>query len=157
LAQYIRFEHSICGAEWLEEEGKWKLLVKGPDGQVKEDICDVFLNAGGVLKYGNPEINPQICYFQETNIANSNFRYPNIEGLWTFKGKLMHTANWDNEYDLKDKRVAVIGAGSSGAQVIPSILPRVKKLHSFVKSPTWITAGFAQRFAGPDGGNFSCR
>jgi cation diffusion facilitator CzcD-associated flavoprotein CzcO len=68
----------------------------------------------------------------------------------------MHTANWDNECDLRDKRVAVIGAGSSGAQVIPTILPLVKKLHSFVKSPTWITAGFAQRFAGPDGGNFSC-
>lgn len=92
----------------------------------------------------------------ETKFTDSNFRYPDIEGLWTFRGKLMHTANWDNKYDLKDKRVAVIGAGSSAAQVIPSIIPLVKKLHSFIKSPTWITAGFAQRFAGPDGGNFSC-
>jgi cation diffusion facilitator CzcD-associated flavoprotein CzcO len=50
LTQYIKFEHSICGTEWLEEDGKWKVSVKGPDGLVKVEICDVFLNAGGVLK-----------------------------------------------------------------------------------------------------------
>lgn len=74
----------------------------------------------------------------------------------TFKGKLMHTARWDKTYDLKNKRVVVIGAGSSAAQLVPNIQPLVKELHNFIKSPTWITAGFAQRFAGPDGGNFHC-
>lgn len=68
----------------------------------------------------------------------------------------MHTAAWDTEYNLKDKKVMVIGAGSSAAQVVPNIQPHVRELHSFIKSPTWITAGFAQRFAGPDGGNFQC-
>jgi cation diffusion facilitator CzcD-associated flavoprotein CzcO len=76
--------------------------------------------------------------------------------LPTFKGKLMHTARWDKTYDLKNKRVVVIGAGSSAAQFVPNIQPLVKELHNFIKSPTWITAGFAQRFAGPDGGNFHC-
>ena len=69
----------------------------------------------------------------------------------------MHTARWDNSYDMKGKKVVVIGAGSSAAQVVPNIQPHVEKLHSFVKSPTWITAGFAQRFAGPNGGNFECK
>jgi len=50
--------------------------------------------------------------------------------------------------------VAVIGAGSSGIQLVSSIQKDVKKLYAWVKSPTWITAGFAQRFAGKDGGNF---
>lgn len=68
----------------------------------------------------------------------------------------MHTARWDKTYDLKNKRVVVIGAGSSAAQLVPNIQPLVKELHNFIKSPTWITAGFAQRFAGPDGGNFHC-
>ena len=94
---------------------------------------------------------------RSTHQWDSNFRYPNIDGLHTFKGKLMHTARWDPEVDLKGKKVAVIGAGSSAAQVVPNILPHVKSMHCFVKSPTWITAGFAQRFAGPDGGNFACK
>lgn len=68
----------------------------------------------------------------------------------------MHTAQWDTEYDLTGKKVGVIGAGSSAAQVVPSIQPIVSELHSFVKSPTWITAGFAQKYAGPDGGNLQC-
>lgn len=89
-------------------------------------------------------------------MQRSNFRLPNIDGLTSFKGKLMHTAHWDNEYSLKGKRVAVIGAGSSAAQVVPNILPIVEGLHCFIKSPTWITAGFAQKYAGPDGGNFTC-
>ncbi len=69
----------------------------------------------------------------------------------------MHTANWDRSCDLTGKRVVVIGAGSSAAQVVPSIVGHVESLHVIVKSPTWITAGFAQKFAGPDGRNFSCR
>lgn len=50
LMQYIKLEHSIIGAEWLEEQGKWQVLVKGPDGKTMEDTCDIFMNAGGVLK-----------------------------------------------------------------------------------------------------------
>ncbi|KAL1865924.1 hypothetical protein VTK73DRAFT_5008 [Phialemonium thermophilum] len=133
LMRFIKLSHSVSGAEWSDEEGKWTITVRGPDGEIIEDSCDIFLNGGGIL---------------------NNFRYPDIQGLHEFKGKLMHTARWDNGFDLSGKRVAVIGAGSSAAQVVPSIQPIVKELHSFIKSPTWITAGFAQRFAGPDGGNF---
>jgi cation diffusion facilitator CzcD-associated flavoprotein CzcO len=68
----------------------------------------------------------------------------------------MHTARWDEAFDLKDKKVAVIGAGSSAAQVVPSIEPLAKEMYCFIRSPTWITAGFAQRFASPTGGNFAC-
>lgn len=35
----------------------------------------------------------------------------------------MHSARWDNDYDLKGKKVAVIGGGSSAVQIIPSIQP----------------------------------
>ncbi|KAJ9157859.1 FAD/NAD-P-binding domain-containing protein [Pleurostoma richardsiae] len=133
LMRFIKLNHSVKGADWSEDEGKWHITVEGPGGGAIQDTCDVFLNGGGIL---------------------NNFRYPNIQGLHDFKGKLMHTARWDNDYDLKGKRVVVIGAGSSAAQVVPSIQPIVKQLHEFIKSPTWITAGFAQRFAGLDGGNF---
>lgn len=41
----------------------------------------------------------------------------------------MHTARWDRDYDLTGKRVLNIGIGSSGVQVIPSIISKVKELH----------------------------
>jgi cation diffusion facilitator CzcD-associated flavoprotein CzcO len=66
----------------------------------------------------------------------------------------MHSATWDKDIDLKDKEIAILGTGSSAAQILPSLQPIVKKVYSFNRSPTWITAGFAQKFAGSNGGNF---
>lgn len=79
-----------------------------------------------------------------------------MKGLQTFQGKLYHTADYDESADLLGQRVAVVGIGSSGVQIIPSIADKVSKLYCWVRSPTWITAGFAQKYAGPDGNNFEC-
>lgn len=51
--------------------------------------------------------------------------------------------------------MAVIGIGSSGVQVISSITDKVSKLYTWIRTPTWITAGFAQKYAGPNGANFA--
>lgn len=69
----------------------------------------------------------------------------------------MHTARYDDKLDLKGKKVAVIGSGSSGIQVVSTIQKDVKELYTWVRSPTWITDGFAQKFAGEGGGNFNCK
>lgn len=60
--------------------------------------------------------------------SSSEWKWPNIPGLDTFEGKLMHSAAWDGQYDLKGKRVAVIGGGSSSVQIVPSIQPRKCKV-----------------------------
>ncbi|EXK27312.1 hypothetical protein FOMG_16130 [Fusarium oxysporum f. sp. melonis 26406] len=43
----------------------------------------------------------------------SKWNWPKIVGLDKFKGKLVHTAAWDTSLDWSDKRVAIIGNGSS--------------------------------------------
>ncbi len=65
-------------------------------------------------------------------------KLPNIPGLAEFAGKTMHTARWDHDYDLTDKRVAVIGTGASAVQVVPSIAPKVRQLSVFQRTPIWI-------------------
>ena len=45
-------------------------------------------------------------------------REPNIPGIKDFQGKMMHSARWDWTYDLKGKKVAVIGNGRH----IPSLV-----------------------------------
>jgi cation diffusion facilitator CzcD-associated flavoprotein CzcO len=51
---------------------------------------------------------------------------PDIKGLHSFEGILAHTAKYDENIDLKGKRVAVIGSGSSGIQLIAEIQKYVK-------------------------------
>jgi cation diffusion facilitator CzcD-associated flavoprotein CzcO len=61
---------------------------------------------------------------------------------------MLHSANWDSNVDLKGKTVAVIGSGSSAMQIVPNILPEVKDLKCFIRSKSWVTAGFGSNFAG---------
>lgn len=49
-----------------------------------------------------------------------------------------------------------MGTGSSGVQIVANIQSEVAKLYTWIRSPTWMTAGFAQKFAGPNGSNFDC-
>lgn len=46
-----------------------------------------------------------------------------MEGIADFKGKLLHSARWDNSYSFEGKKVAVIGNGSSGVQIVPNLGP----------------------------------
>ena len=49
IERYVKYRHQIKHAQWEEGEGKWKLRVES-GGIVFDDSCDIFINAGGVLK-----------------------------------------------------------------------------------------------------------
>ena len=52
LRKYIKLHHSIDRAEWNQESGKWTISISDLEsGNKFEDGCDIFLNAGGPLKY----------------------------------------------------------------------------------------------------------
>ncbi|EGC46868.1 flavin-binding monooxygenase [Histoplasma capsulatum var. duboisii H88] len=140
MMKYIRLRARVTRAEWREERSKWVVRVEesGEDGKVSrvwDDECEVLLNGNGFL---------------------NNWKWPDIPGLMSFKGRLFHTAKYEEGLDLKGKRVAVIGSGSSGVQAVAAVYKDASRLYTWVRNPMWITAGFAQKFAGPDGGNFQC-
>jgi cation diffusion facilitator CzcD-associated flavoprotein CzcO len=130
LLKYTRFNHRIVKA------GKWKVTVmrNNDPADTFDDYSDFFLHGGGVL---------------------NSWKWPSIRGLNSFKGPLVHTACWDESLDLKGKRVLVVGAGSSGVQVVPTIIDAVDRLYVVARSAIWITAGFAPTYAGPNGENFT--
>ncbi|KAJ5210155.1 hypothetical protein N7491_009963 [Penicillium cf. griseofulvum] len=122
-----KFEHQVVGAEWRDDDGKWRVEVKNlKTGDVVVDSAEVLINCGGAL---------------------NNWKWPDIPGLHSFGGKLVHTARWPQDLDVTGKRVAVVGAGSSAIQVIPAIQPLVKSLTSFIRSPTWIAPQFLGQLA----------
>jgi 4-hydroxyacetophenone monooxygenase len=68
----------------------------------------------------------------------NRWHLPDIPGLDEFKGRAMHTANWDTSVDLTGKRVALVGTGASGAQVGPAVAPIVEHLTVFQRSKHWV-------------------
>lgn len=136
IKKYIKLRHQIERAEWDDGQGVWRLRIRNLETDtILDDEAEFFINAGGVL---------------------NNWKWPDVPGLKEFQGKLMHSAHYEEGYDLAGKRVAVIGSGSSGVQIVAAIQKEVKQLYHWIRSPIWITAGFAQTWAGKNGANFSC-
>ena len=81
----------------------------------------------------------------------SRWSWPDIPGLQSFSGTLVHSAAWDGEpgewvktvESWSDKRVGVIGVGSSALQIIPAIQSKVKGLWNFARGKTWLASPFA--------------
>ena len=62
---------------------------------------------------------------------------PRIEGAESFGGHAFHSAEWDHDYDLRGKRVAVIGTGASAVQFVPVIVEEVGRLVVFQRTGNW--------------------
>ena len=66
--------------------------------------------------------------------------YPEIDGLDAFRGQAHHTGAWPHTpVEFAGKRVAIIGNGPSGAQLLPAIAGTVAAVDVYQRSPTWTT------------------
>lgn len=130
LYDKVSFGTHVTRAEWLADENRWQVTVRGEDGSVTVHHADIVFSAVGILNI------PVI---------------PDIKGLDGFAGKVIHTSDWPDDIDLTGKRVAVIGNGASAMQVVPAIADQVASLTIFARSKHWI-APFPQfRKPVPDG------
>ncbi|HEX4895315.1 MAG TPA: NAD(P)/FAD-dependent oxidoreductase [Solimonas sp.] len=64
--------------------------------------------------------------------------FPDVKGIENFQGERFHSALWNHDYDLKGKRVAVIGTGASAIQFVPQIQKQVGQLDLYQRTPPWI-------------------
>jgi cation diffusion facilitator CzcD-associated flavoprotein CzcO len=113
LVRRTRCNTSVRRAEYDADANVWRVEIEG--GEVI--ITRYLVNATGLL------VKPKM---------------PDIEGIEDFQGKLIHTARWDYDYDLTQKRVAVIGTGATAIQVIPAIVDRVERLDVYQRTPIWL-------------------
>lgn len=104
--------------QWLEDESCWQIDVKN----IKTDESSVY-KAQFVINASGPLSTPVI---------------PDFKGRETYQGESFHTNDWNHDFDLKGKKVAIIGSGASAAQVIPAIAPEVGRLHIFQRTPHWV-------------------
>ena len=134
INKYVKLRHEVTSLTWSDETAQWEISITDHSSSRSfTDNVDIIINGSGIL---------------------NKWKWPAINGLHNFKGQLLHSAQWNPSTDLANKRVALIGAGSSAVQILPNIYNQVSKIHHWVRNKIWITAGFAQAFAGPEGANF---
>ncbi len=107
----IKFNSEVTNSEY--RGGKWHVDLENGES----DEADILIAACGIL------VRP---------------KYPEIEGMDTFEGKILHTARWERDIDLTGKSVGVIGNGSTGIQMIKPLTDICKKVISFQRTPQWI-------------------
>jgi len=110
--QLIQTNVTVTSCSWSDASCRWS--VESADGTTRE--ADALIVATGQLHQP---------------------ARPRIEGAETFAGHSFHSAEWDHDYPLAGKRVAVIGTGASAVQLIPEIAPQIKSLTVFQRSANW--------------------
>ncbi|MER6615130.1 flavin-containing monooxygenase [Streptomyces xantholiticus] len=112
LRPHLRLKHEVLMMRWDTEALRWE--IETSRGTL---TADVVVSATGPL---------------------SDPKTPDVPGLADFPGKVFHSARWDHDYDLRGKRVAMIGTGASAIQIVPSIQPEVGRLTLFQRTPAWV-------------------
>lgn len=112
LRPHIRFNSEVKMMTWDAERLRWDI-----DTTAGSYSADLVVSATGPLS--DPKI-------------------PDVPGLDSFPGKVFHSARWDHDYDLRGKRVAMVGTGASAIQIVPAIQPDVRRLTLFQRTPPWV-------------------
>ena len=94
------------------DDGRWHLTTAAG-----EETFDVLVAATGVLRVP---------------------RYPDIPGWESFSGPAFHSSRWDHSVSLPDKRIGIIGTGSTGVQIVAALGGNVRQLTLFQRSAQWI-------------------
>ncbi|MDX3226127.1 NAD(P)/FAD-dependent oxidoreductase [Streptomyces sp. ME19-01-6] len=112
LRPHLRLDTEVRALRWDSSALHWEIdTASGPL------TADVVVSATGPLS--DPKI-------------------PDIPGLAGFPGQVFHSSRWDHGYDLRGKRVAVIGTGASAIQIVPAIHREVDRLTLFQRTPPWV-------------------
>ena len=117
LRRHIQFETEVKALTWDDAAGEWQIDIEGPDG-ARIIRSRAVITAVGFLNRPN---------------------LPKIAGAETFAGASWHTARWPEGVDMKGKRVAVVGTGATGYQMIPELALEAAHVTVFQRTPQWLS------------------
>lgn len=113
LRKDIQFDTRVMSATYNEPDNRWEIETE--DGTRAR--ARFLITAVGPL---------------------SAYTMPNIEGIDSYEGEACHTARWPHEQvDFTGKRVAVIGTGATGVQVIQEVAKTAGHLAVFQRTPNF--------------------
>ncbi|WP_280346231.1 flavin-containing monooxygenase [Nocardia neocaledoniensis] len=113
LSRRMRFGAVVDGARWDDENQQWTVSIAGGETLTARYL----LTATGFL---------------------SQPYTPPFPGIESFAGKIIHTTAWDDDYDLTDRKAAIIGTGATAVQLVPEVAKRVAALTVFQRTPIWV-------------------
>jgi cation diffusion facilitator CzcD-associated flavoprotein CzcO len=121
IAPHLRLGTRVSGARFDEAAAHWQIdTAAGERVQARFFVC-----CTGPL---------------------SRARWPELPGLADFRGTLLHSARWDPGAPLAGRRVAVIGTGSTAAQLVAPIAGQAAQLQVYQRTANWVLPRLDRRY-----------
>lgn len=118
LRDRTSFNTEVEELMWCSETLRWQISLRNANSGSRRVVhADAVISAVGQLN--RPKI-------------------PDISGMSSFAGPMFHSAQWRSDVDFSGKRVAVIGTGASGIQLIPELARIAASVAVFQRTPTWL-------------------
>src|SRR5579862_975440 len=122
LYDFAQFCHRMREAKWDDEAGKWRITVEDVQSKTtREDEADFLFNCMGQFNH---------------------WKWPDISDRERYEGTIMHSAQWDETYDFHDRKIALIGSGSSAVQILPKLQSLVNHVDVYIRNQMWLSPRF---------------
>jgi cation diffusion facilitator CzcD-associated flavoprotein CzcO len=132
LRRHLMLNTEVRSVSWNPDTSSWDCRLDRA-GHAATLTADVVVCAVGL--FGSP-------------------KQPEIEGLTDFTGPILHTARWNHGVELVGKKVAVIGTGASGVQVVPELAKVAERVTVFQRTPPWMVPKDDRRYSAAELANF---
>lgn len=113
----LQLNTDLVSAEWVEDTAMWSVQVQTRGQPARQVDARFIISASGL--FSTPKL-------------------PDIPGIESFNGLMRHTTDWQDIGPLEGKRVAQIGTGASGAQVMPYIARHADHVTVFQRTANYV-------------------
>ncbi|EXJ75499.1 uncharacterized protein A1O5_00005 [Cladophialophora psammophila CBS 110553] len=123
LYKFTRFHTTVEAADWNDKTLQWETTVTVGGGKDSEFTPSYKITSDFLVA------------------ATGQLNKPkgiDVQGYADYQGKIMHSARWDWSYDLKGKRIAIIGTGATTAQIAPEVAKLASQLTICQRTPAWV-------------------
>ncbi|OQE21125.1 hypothetical protein PENSTE_c012G04367 [Penicillium steckii] len=146
IVDKIQFHTDVKHLKWIEEEEEWEVtlshLVPGTGDLSAYEREQLALEEGPHQVFIKEEVvRAKVVVSGVGGLVEPKTWPRDIPGIEQFEGDIIHTARWDDDVDLEDKDIVVLGSGCSAAQVVPELAKpeaNVRSVTQILRTPPWV-------------------
>ncbi|OQD67603.1 hypothetical protein PENPOL_c003G04081 [Penicillium polonicum] len=146
IVDKIQLNTDVKELRWIEDDEEWEVtlshLVPGTGDLAQHERDRIAAQDGHHKIYVKTEVvRAKVVVSGVGGLVEPKTWPKDIPGIEDFEGEIMHTARWNDQIDLKDKNVIMVGSGCSAAQVVPELAKpeaNVRSITQLMRAPPWV-------------------
>lgn len=122
IDKHIHFQHLVTTARWDSSTATWTVTAERADtGETVRVTCNFLSMCSGYYSYKEGYT-------------------PELPGLETFRGPVVHPQNWPEDLSYAGKRVLVVGSGATAMTLVPAMAQKAAHVVMLQRSPTYVVS-----------------